>query len=177
MLFKTDPLDTIEGALKKRNWRYLRLDEETIMTGVALAPTKVYSLSVRHDPERKTVVFLCSPLNSPLDALKAIASGRPPVMRVHPDAGHAQGQVAAVCNCLLNLNYGMLLGNFERDETDGEIRFRVAVPYRDARLSSEQACWCIDVTMLSIEHGMQKIEEILSGGAGALAAKGGKLEV
>jgi len=177
MLFKSDPLDAIEGVLKKRKWKYLRVDGETIMTGVAIPPARLCTLTIRHELDRKTVIFLCNVMRSPMDALRAIAGGKPPVMRVHTDAGHSPAQVGSVCDCLLHLNYGMLLGSFDRDQTDGEIRFRVAIPYRDSRLSAEQAGWCIDVAMISLDHGMSKVEEILQNGAGVSAGAGGRLKV
>jgi hypothetical protein len=176
MFFKSDPLEVVEGVFKKRNWKSTRMDDQTILTGVGLSPARVFLLSIRHEPERKTVVFLCNFLHGPAQAMQAVAAGQPPVLRVHRDAGYTSQQVSGVCELLLHLNFEMLLGSFERDNADGEIRFRVSLPYRDIRLSSEQVNWCIDIITISLDNGMRKMEELL-GWKAAGAQPGGRLTV
>ena len=109
MFFKSDPMDVVKGLFKKRNWKYGRLDDQTIITGVAFAPARIFLLSIRHDAERKTVVFLCNLLQGPAQGVQAVAAGRPPVLRVHVDAGYSSQQVEGVSELLLHLNYEMLL--------------------------------------------------------------------
>lgn len=165
MWLKHDPTDEVERALKKRAWKYLKVDDQTIITGVGGLPSGyTYFISIRHEGERKTVLFLFNPLEKDsAHAFQSAAAGRPPVMRVHPTAGHSGEQVAGVCEILMHRNYGIVLGNFERDCRDGEIRFRIPLPYCDTNLTVEQVNWCIEMATSTLEMTMPRIEGFLSG--------------
>jgi hypothetical protein len=97
-------------------------------------------------------------------------TGRGPFLRVHTGAGHTDTQVAQVCAALMDFNYGLLLGSLERDANDGEVRLRIAIPYRDASPTAEQVNWCIDIGIGSLLEAMTKIDEIVGKGvAGSVA--------
>jgi hypothetical protein len=93
--------------------------------------------------------------------LQAVAGGHQPFVCIHPTAGHTTDQVAQVCELLLEQNFQLALGSFERDHVDGEIRFRIALPYCNSYITSEQVIWCLEIGVASTEVGMQKIETVL----------------
>jgi hypothetical protein len=167
MWFKHDPMNTVELAMKKHGWKYHRMDSRTILTGFG-APGHTHLVGIRHEEDKQTLLFLFHPSRSSADILKAVITGQQPFIRVHPAAGHTAEQVAQVCELLLQLNFEMALGSFERDQSDGEIRFRIALPYRDTSLTAEQVSWCLELGLASAAIGMQKIDAILHGeGEGA----------
>lgn len=165
---KRDPMAAAEEALKKRGWKFDRMDAETLLAGVRTAFEHHYLISIRHDVDRKTVLFLLNLLNRPAGFIQAIAAGHLPFLRVHSAVGHSQEQVAGVCKVLMEENYRLVLGNFERDEKDGEIRFRIALPYRDTNLTVEQVNWCIDIAVGTLEVVMPKIEEAIGAEVGQM---------
>lgn len=155
------PIVTVERALKKRNWRYLRLSD-LIVTGVRTQAGN-YIIIVADDHRRKTVLMMFLPLSGVGDNLEAFAErSRPPGLRVHQDVGHLPDQVANVCELLLEENYRILLGRFERNPSDGEIRFVVAIPYRDRPLSKDQVDWCIEVGISTCDEVFPKIYRLAS---------------
>jgi hypothetical protein len=62
------------------------------------------------------------------------------------------------------MNYQIVLGCFERDERDGEIRFRIAIPYRDTNLTVEQVNWCIEIAIGTMDAFMPEIENVVGSG-------------
>lgn len=168
MWFKSDVMSAVETAMKKRDWKYARVDDNTVVTGVNTNAGSQF-IGIRNDEQRKTLVFVMNPITGAASFMQAVIGGRMPFLRVHVAGGHSQSQVAQVCEALLEQNYGMLLGTLERDPGDGEVRLRVAVPYRDTSITSEQVHWCLDVGIASLAAAVMKIEEILGKGAGAAA--------
>jgi hypothetical protein len=162
--FRHDPMDTVEKALKNRGWKYQRVDSKTVLSGFALQQYTCF-VGIQHEEERKTLVFLFHPARTPMEVFQAVTAGGHPFVRVHTSMGHSEEQVAQVCALLLHENHSMLLGSFERDEADGEIRFRVALPYRDVHVTVEQVNWCVEIGVFALDSGMQKIQAILGGKA------------
>ncbi len=161
---RQDPLDVVEEALKRRGWKYQRLDAQTILTGVVTASQRFYFIAIRHESDKRTVLLLFNPLRGAAQAIQALTAGRPPILRIHPDEGYSGQQVAEVCEKLMHQNYRIVLGCFERDERDGEIRFRIAIPYRDTNLTVEQVNWCIDIGVHTLEAAMSEIEKVIGEG-------------
>ena len=160
MWFKSDVMSAVETAMKQRAWKYARVDRETVLTAVTVGAGAVF-IQIRNDEARRTLLFLMGPTKGAGAMVQAVMSGMVPFLRVHVKAGHSEAHVAQVCEALLALNYRSLLGNLERDDTDGEVRLRVAVPYRDTAVTAEQVNWCVDIGVGSLSVAVTKIEEIL----------------
>jgi hypothetical protein len=162
---RPDPMNVVEDALRRRGWKYVRLDADTILTGVQTASRRLYFITIRHEEQKRTVLFLFNPLiGSAADAFQTLAGGQPPFLRVHTNEGHSSQQVAEVCQSLMYMNYQIVLGCFERDERDGEIRFRIAIPYRDTNLTVEQVNWCIEIAIGTMDAFMPEIENVVGSG-------------
>jgi hypothetical protein len=159
------PLKVVEEALRRRKVKYQRMSDDLVLSGFLLDDV-TYMLAIRSDLERKTLIFLVNPTRSPENKLQTIGAGSDPMLRVHTAAGQTEEQVNRVCELLLHTNYEMLLGNLERDRSDGEIRFRVALPYRDKDVSVEQVDWCVDIAVASCARAVGQILEIIGGPGG-----------
>jgi len=159
--FKQDPMDTVESAMKGQGMKYHRVDARTILSGFGLESRR-YFVSIRHEEDKKVVLFLFHPTLPKTDVLQGLATGQPPFVRIHTAAGHTRDQVAEICELLMEENYRMVAGRYERDRSDGELRLCIAVPYRGAALTEEQVSWCIQVGLASIDTGMDKIDALLS---------------
>lgn len=167
MWFKSDVLSTVESAMKERSWRYARVDKDTALTGVVMDGGSAL-ITIHNDENRRTLLVLMHPTRDAVPIM-AMIGARLPVLRVHANAGHSDTQVAQVCAALLEQNYQSLLGNLERNASDGEVRLRISVPYRDASITSQQVNWCVDIGVASLAVAVKKIEEIVGGGASAAA--------
>lgn len=163
-----DPLKSVEDAMEKCNWNFHRIDDETIMSGVNTGDRN-FIIVIRHDKKRESILFFFHPAKESTQVLQALRADRVPFLCVHSNAGHTEQQVADVCQFLLQHNYQMVLGNFERDPRDGEIRFRIALPYRNNSVTTEQANWCLEIGTISADNGMEKVEQLL--------ASGGRMEI
>jgi hypothetical protein len=165
MEFRHDPMSVVEGALKERNWRYMRSSAGGILTGVGEDGRSV-TIAIMNDEERKTLLFQMHPtVGREASLLSGIMSGRPPFMRVHVTAGITAAQVAHVCEMLLDRNSQMLLGSFDRNASSGELRLRIALPYRDGPVTMEQVSWCVDIGAQSTYMVMLEIEKITGRGS------------
>ncbi|MCD6352253.1 MAG: YbjN domain-containing protein [Armatimonadetes bacterium] len=160
-----DPMDVVEQALKERGWVYDRRDEETVTTGCHTSRDGKYGIIIRHEAGRKTILFLFVPMvaDDAGEALSGMLSGRMPFFQVHEAVGHTPDQIGDACKVLMHMNYRLLLGNLERDHRDGEIRYRIALPYRDAALTVEQVNWCIDIGLGTMDDLMPRLRAFLQG--------------
>lgn len=146
-----------ERALNERNWKFQRPDDRTIITGVRTLAGRQYIIVIRHEVEKQTMVLLFVPLSG--------EEGPPQERRVrlHPMVGWTEDQLAGAGRILLHYNYRIVLGGFEVDANDGELRFRIALPYRDAKLTTKQVNWCIDIATGTLDVFMPKLEGFLNG--------------
>jgi len=127
---------SVEQALTQRGWKYGRLSNESILTGVGASGRRV-AITIWHDRERQTLALIFNVV--PAD--DAIARG---AFCAHASRGWSPEALARVCQLLAHRNYHILLGRWGRDSADGEIRLTTALPYRDASVTPGQINWCID---------------------------------
>jgi len=161
-LFRSFGIGRIEEYLRRKGWKYVRMDDY-VLTGLTSPSGRHYLIVVKVDRDRKTVLFLFNPVKRPPDALASVAVGGTFMVKVHPDQGHSPQRVAEVCEALMHWNYTILLGSFERDHRDGEIRYRVAVPYRDTDFTFDQFNWCVLVSISTLDRVMPRIEKLADG--------------
>lgn len=162
---KKDPLDVVESRLKAQGWKYARVDERTIVTGFR-AGTGGVLLHFRNEAGKRVLLLMANGLPDAASAFAALEAGRPPVLCVHTKVGYSEPQVQRLCENLLERNYRFAVGGFERDPSDGEVRFRIGLPYRDSLPTEEQIEWCIAATA-------EAMSELLRDLAGQAAGKAG----
>jgi hypothetical protein len=162
---KSDPLGGAEAALSERGWKFSRLDADFIVTGFAISGAKVL-IQIRNEPRKRALLILANPLVGNLDPIAALQAGTLPFLRIHAAAGHSSEQVARACEHLLRRNYEISIGAFERDPSDGETRFRVALPYRDALATQEQVAWCVETTVHSMAELLSDLSDLVRSGRG-----------
>lgn len=159
---KKDALDVVEARLKAQDWKYAKVDERTIVTGFRAGPGAVL-VHFRNEPGKRALLLLANGLPSAGNAFAALDAGRLPLLCVHTKAGYTEQQVQRVCQDLLARNYRFAVGGFERDPSDGEIRFRIGLPYRDALPTEDQIEWCLGATA---EAMSELLRDLGSAGAG-----------
>ncbi len=155
------PIQVVERALQTRRWKFHRLNDHMVLTGVRTSQG-LYLISFLHHEDKRTLSVLMSVLLSNLEeALDHLHRGKLPVFCIHRDAGHSSDQVAVACERLMAKNYEVVLGRFERDPRDGEIRFGMALPYRDSPVTVDQINWAIDIGTSTLDIVLPEIYRLL----------------
>ncbi len=157
MFGKKNVMDVVQAALEARAWKFHRANEDMLLTGVDLGAVKAL-IRCQHEQSKRALLILVNPVAGD-GGLSS--SGPPPFMHIHTRAGQSATQVAQVCELLLRKNYEISVGAWERDPADGEIRYRVALPYRDAIPTQEQVSWCIDAAASSIADLTRELTGVL----------------
>lgn len=107
----------IAQYLDKIGWRY-RVGDDMIETGFS-GQSGIYPLVIGLQRRNNTLLFMTQPLAKAKDNI-------------------SRSQLSELLEALLNMNYTLAIGCFERDSSDGEIRFRAGTPTEDGGLTFEQ---------------------------------------
>jgi len=75
-----------------------------------------------------------------------------------------------VMEFLTRANYGLLLGNFEIDLADGEVRFKNAIDIEDSPLTYEQYHNMLYVALATMDRYFPGLQRVAQGSADAAAA-------
>jgi len=86
------------------------------------------------------------------------------------EAKAAPEQMAAVCEFISRANYGLLLGNFEMDHADGEIRYRTSLDYEGGQLVKEMVRTLVYANVLTVNRYFKGLMGVLYGDIAPAAA-------
>lgn len=75
-----------------------------------------------------------------------------------------------MCEFLTRANYGLVLGNFEMDMSDGEMRFRTSMDLADANLTHKQLMTLIWVNLFTFDRYYQGIMRVMYSNTSAAEA-------
>lgn len=155
-----DPMDSVVQALEacglrpKQEQRYRILVDRRIE-----GESGCQEITIEHHADSREISFCFRPVQSWERRVTRIREGRSLRMCVHGEAGYSDEAVAAVCGMLLSENYRAPLGAFARDDRNGELVFRVTIPYADGGVTKEQAEVCLDVGKRAFHGIVEHIEE------------------
>jgi hypothetical protein len=139
--------ETVVGYFERDGWKYRRLSgHEALEMGVA-GEKGTYRLVVVVDGERSIIRFL------------TFLEGKVPETRRRE-----------VMEYLTRANYGLLLGNFELDLGDGEIRFKVAADIETLGFTYEQYQSTLYVSVAMMDRYFPGLQKVVQGSADAAAA-------
>jgi hypothetical protein len=162
---KKDALEATELALKSIDWKYSRRDDRTIITGFKSGSIAVV-IAIRNETDKRALLVMGNALMGVANPMTMLGSGELKLLRVHTAAGHSAQQVSKVCEYLLSRNYELAVGAFERDPSDGEIRFRIGLPYRDAPPTEEQMKWCLALTSDAMSQLLRDVADFVESSQG-----------
>jgi len=145
----SSPFDAIVSYFERDGWKFRRLaGHDALEMGVA-GEAGSYRLVAVVDGERNVVRFL------------TFLEGRVPETRRRE-----------ITEYLTRANYGLLLGNFEFDLGDGEVRFKCATDIEHHGLTYEQYQSMLYVSVAMMDRyfpGLQKVVQGTSDAAAAIA--------
>lgn len=134
-------LDVVQRALTAHGWQYHTLDDAPLVhfTVVGSAGTYPCWAAVNDDAEQCSV-FVVFP------------------HRVAAD------RRAAVAELLTRANYGLAIGSFEMDFSDGELRFRVSVDVEGGTLTTTMVQTMFDAALWTMERFHDPVMRVVYGG-------------
>lgn len=139
--------DALVEFLEKDGWTYKRLGHhEAIEMGVA-GENGNYRLVATVDGDRSILRFLC------------FVEGKVPETRRRD-----------VMEYLTRANYGLLLGNFELDLGDGELRFKNSADLEGAELSYTAYQNLLYLSVAMIDRYYPGLQRVITGSADPAAA-------
>ena len=139
--------DAIVSYLERDGWKFRRLTgHEALEMGVA-GEVGNYRLVVTVDGDRNVVRFL-----------------------TFPDGKVPETRRREVMEYLTRANYGLLLGNFELDLGDGEVRFKCAADIEGHGLSYEQYQSMLYVSVAMLDRYFPGLQQVVQGSSDAAAA-------
>jgi hypothetical protein len=139
--------DSVKAHFDKDEWTYRQLgDHSALEMGVA-GETGNFRLVAVVDTERNVVRFL------------TFLEGKVPEPRRRE-----------VMEFLTRANYGLLVGNFEMDLADGEVRFKASVEVEDADLSYGQYQSLVYTSVSIMDRYFPGMQRVIQGSADPAAA-------
>jgi hypothetical protein len=140
-------LDTLLAYFDHDGWDYRRIEGyDAAELGVA-GDNGNYRLVVLVDAQRSIVRFL------------TFVEGKVPALRRH----HAMEYITRA-------NYGLLLGNFEFDLSDGEVRFKYAMDVEGSDITYAQYQSLLYVSVATMDRYFPGLQSVSQGTADADAA-------
>ena len=129
-------------------WKYTRHDDD-----------KVITLNMRGDDLPIEMILFVREKQQVVSLLSPIPSKAPEDKRI---------DAAVAVNVA---NYGIVCGSFDYDFSDGEIRWRAVLPYRDATITKDQVNFLVMVSATTIDKyndkflmlnkGMMSLEQFI----------------
>ena len=135
--------------LTARGWKYTRHDDD-----------KVITLNMRGDDLPIEMILFVKEKQQVISLLSPIPSKAPEDKRI---------DAAVAVNVA---NYGIVCGSFDYDISDGEIRWRITLPYRDAAITKDQVEYLVMASanlideyndkFLILNKGMMTLEQFIA---------------
>ena len=140
-------LDTLVSFFDRDGWQYRRLEEYSALEMGIAGEAGNYRLVALVDAEKAIVRFLT----------------------------FVEGKVAEVrrrevMEFITRANYGLLLGNFEMDLGDGEVRFKCSLDVEESELGYRQYHNLLFVSLATMDRYYPGLQRVVQGTADAAAA-------
>lgn len=138
-------LDLVGQYLDADDWHYERDDENVIRMGFA-GENGRWTVFARALEEKQQILFysLC-PLNA------------------------AEARRPAMAEFLTRANYGMVIGNFEMDYSDGEIRYKTSIDVENSPTTTALVKPLLYANCLMMDRYLPGITQVIAGGEPAAA--------
>jgi hypothetical protein len=140
-------LEAVERFLKADDWPYNLLEGRSIYkTGFEGKNGQFTCYAQERDEQQQFVFYSVFPVRAP------------------------ENQLADVAEFINRANFGMIIGNFELDYSDGEIRYKTSVDIEDVDLSDPLLRHMIYANVLTMDKYFPGLMRVLYGGISPVAA-------
>ena len=133
--------EVLKQFFDEDEWPYDENGDETrLYTGFSTTEDMSWRCRAIADEERETAIFFShAPTNAPYESR------------------------AAMSEFLTRANYGLLIGNFEMDINDGEIRYKTSLDVQGAILNTALVRNLVYTNVLTMKRYLPGIETIIAG--------------
>jgi len=132
--------DTMVTFFREDDWKYEQLPDKTILRMGVTGKNGKWTCFAQAREEQEQFVFYS------VCAANASEEKRP-----------------AVAEFLSRANYGMVIGNFEMDYKDGEIRYKTSIDVEGDRLSAALIRSCVHININMMDHYLPGLMSLMYG--------------
>ena len=135
-------LSAVELWLKSEDWKFAQVDGENTFRMDVQGKSGVWTCFARTDEEREILLF------------HSILPNRVPPERR-----------AAAAAFITLANFGMLIGNFEMDMDDGEVRFKTSLCVADGALTPGMIRKVVSYNLSTLDRYLAGLNQVVYGDA------------
>lgn len=130
----------MEGFFQRDNWKFTKVDDRPVIRLPFQGKTASWACIAQADEERERFVFysIC-PLQTPKE------------------------RFSAMFEFLTRANYGLMVGNFEMDVSDGEIRYKACVGLKNVEINDPLFHNAIYPSLWTMDKYLPGIMMVLTG--------------
>jgi hypothetical protein len=140
-------LEAVERFLKKDDWPYNLLEDRTIYkTGFEGKNGQFICYAQERTEQQQFVFYSVFPVRAPEEKRSEVAE------------------------FITRANYGMIIGNFELDYADGEIRYKTSVDVEDVELTDPLVHHMMYANVLTLDKYFPGLMRVLYAGISPVAA-------
>jgi hypothetical protein len=140
-------LDAIQRFFDQDNWNYhLRDDDSVISLNYSGKHGSFQCYARAREQQQQLLFYSVAPINAPEDKRSDIAE------------------------FVTRANYGMVIGNFELDYSDGEVRYKTSIDVEGDELSFPLAKHLVYANVMTMDRYLPGMMRILYGGVTPLEA-------
>ena len=140
-------LAIVESFLQSDDWNYTRLEDTTILSMGFRGNNGTWTCYARTREQEERFLFY-----------SILSTNVPEHMRM------------AAAEYLTRANYGMLMGNFEMDFSDGEVRYKTSIDVEGGELTLKMIRTMVYVNILMMDRYLPGIMSVLHAGTSPAAA-------
>lgn len=134
--------ETVANFFKEDEWEFFQLEEQTVLQMSFTGENSNWTCYAQaRDEDEQFLFYSVCPVKVPQDMQLAVAE------------------------FVARANYGLLIGNFELDFTDGEIRYKTSIDVQDDRLSSALIKQLVYTNVLMMDRYLPGIMAVIYAGA------------
>lgn len=140
-------LDAVKTFLEADDWPYSQMEGRSVYKTVFEGQNGQVNCYAQEREEQEQFVFYS-------------------VFPVHV----TEGQMPELVEFITRANYGMIIGNFELDYTDGEIRYKTSMDFEDVEVEEAVLRHLIYANVLTMDKYFPGMMRVLYGGISAVDA-------
>jgi len=140
-------LETAIEFLEKENWAYARIPEKSALRLAYRGKSGQWNCYLQADETKRTLVFYSI---GPITALPHL--------------------IAEIAEFIIRANYGMVIGNFELDYSDGEIRYKTSIDVEGDRLTHVLIKQLVYTNVMTMDQYLPGILAVIEQGVEPVAA-------
>lgn len=136
-------LDQIKAFFEARDWEYTPMESPAVIVEYEGESGLFNCFAQAREEEKQVIFYSVSPVETPPDRLGAMAE------------------------FIARANYGMYLGNFELDMSDGEVRFKTSVAFKGDGLTPALMMQVVYPNVAMMDNYLPGIKAVIDGTSAA----------